>query len=129
MLGKNQVGVCNFVFEVPESHRGRRQAEEGEIEQSPEEPRASCQVCAKYANTYIHKLHRQSNRSCDVDPERGLSFPHTLSARSAVSALLPAPGGAAGKKEDDRCFHWRFSTGFGRTGFFRVGFFFQLLLF
>lgn len=57
MLGKHQVCIYNFVFELPEGHRRRRQAEEAETEQSPEEPCASFQACAKYANTYIHKLH------------------------------------------------------------------------
>lgn len=53
---------------------------------------------------------------------RGVSPACTPSACSAVSALLPAPGVAAREKEDDRRFHWRFYTGFGRTGFFRVVF-------
>jgi len=47
---------------------------------------------------------------------RGLKRLRTPSARSAR------------EEEDDRCLHWGFSTGFGRTGVFRAGLFFQLLL-
>lgn len=52
VLGKHQVCVYNFGFELPESHRGQGQAEETESQGSMCQLSGLCQMC--------HCLHSQA---------------------------------------------------------------------